>query len=174
MMDRVETGDGFSVLDCVALVMGAAVASIHIRGVIREGMTGHVWVLVSLTFSWVALTATGPFLLVVRRFAREIPDYPKVGDYLWALLGFPWLVTAFLQSTIPDAVKSRGEFIMAALSVGLAMASLIALGTVWTTWVMVPPEQARRVASTPWTNRVGLSLAVAWPIQCGIGMVVGS
>ena len=27
-------------------------------------------------------------------------------------------------------------------------------------------------SSAPWTNRVGLILAIAWPIQCGLGMVV--
>ena len=34
---------------------------------------------------------------------------------------------------------------------------------------MVPPEEAARTAATPWTNRVGLILSVAWPIQCGVG-----
>jgi len=43
---------------------------------------------------------------------------------------------------------------------------------VWNTWVIVPPEQAARVEASPWTNRVGLILAIAWPIQCGLGMVV--
>ena len=37
---------------------------------------------------------------------------------------------------------------------------------------MVPPDQAVRVESAPWTNRVGLILSIAWPIQCGLGMVV--
>jgi hypothetical protein len=54
----------------------------------------------------------------------------------------------------------------------LAVVCLIALAVVWLTWVMVPPEQASRTASTPWTNRVGLILSIAWPIQCGLGMVV--
>jgi hypothetical protein len=38
--------------------------------------------------------------------------------------------------------------------------------------VMVPPKQAARVEGSPWTNRVGLILAIAWPIQCGLGLVV--
>lgn len=172
MMERAETGDGFSVLDGVALVMGAAVASVHIRGVIRDGLTGFFWVLVWVTFTWVALTATGPFLFLVRRFARRLPDYPKVGDGLWAALGLPWLLTAVLRSTASGAGPRRDDLFATGLSVGLAIVSLIALVVVWTTWVMVPPEQASRAASTPWTNRVGLVLAVAWPVQCGIGMVV--
>ncbi len=32
-MERIDTGDGFSVLDGAALVVGAAIASIHILGV---------------------------------------------------------------------------------------------------------------------------------------------
>jgi hypothetical protein len=58
------------------------------------------------------------------------------------------------------------------LSLGLGLACLITLGVVWNTWVMVPPEQAARVEAGPWTNRVGLILSIAWPIQCGLGMVV--
>jgi hypothetical protein len=172
MMDRAGGGDGFRVLDGAALVMGAAVASVHIRNIIRDNLSGFGWVLVWCTFTWVALTATGPFLFLVRRFARQLPGYPQVGDGLWALLGIPWLMTAILRSTTDDGVSGNDEFFAAGLGVGLAIASLIALGVVWKTWVMVPPEQAARTASTPWTNRVGLALAIAWPIQCGIGLVL--
>ncbi len=48
----------------------------------------------------------------------------------------------------------------------------VALVVVWGKWVMVPPEQAARIEGAPWTNRVGLILAIAWPIQCGLGLVV--
>jgi hypothetical protein len=58
------------------------------------------------------------------------------------------------------------------LSVGLAVVCLIALVVVWSTWVMVPPGRAAQVEAAPWTNRVGLILAIAWPIQCGLGLVV--
>ncbi len=37
---------------------------------------------------------------------------------------------------------------------------------------MVPPEQATQVEAGAWTNRVGLVLAITWPIQCGLGLVV--
>ncbi len=172
MMEPVEASDGFSVLDSIALVLGAAVASLHIRGVIREEMNGLVLLVLWGTFSWIALTASGPFLLLLRGFARRQEGYPRVGDALWALLGFPWIVTAILRSTFPRAVADRFDFVSAALSVGIAMVCFISLGVIWTKWVMVPPEQATRNASTPWTNRLGFVLAIAWPVQCGIGMVV--
>ena len=44
-------------------------------------------------FAWIAVTASGPFLLLVRLYARRLPDYPKVGDRLWALIGLPWILT---------------------------------------------------------------------------------
>ncbi|HKM54923.1 MAG TPA: hypothetical protein VJY33_16055, partial [Isosphaeraceae bacterium] len=58
------------------------------------------------------------------------------------------------------------------LVVSLAIACLIAVVVVWTTWVIVPPDQAMEMEVTPWTSRVGLILSIAWPIQCGICMVV--
>lgn len=169
MMDRAGVGEGFSVLDGAALVMGAAVASVHIRYIIRDNLSEFGWVLVWCTFSWISLTATGPFLFIGRRFARKLPSYPQVGDCLWALLGIPWLMTAVVRSTADDGVA---ENYATGLGVAVAIACWIALVVVWKTWVMVPPERAARTAATPWTNRVGLALAIAWPIQCGIGMVL--
>ena len=125
-----------------------------------------------ITFTWVAVTAAGPFLFLARRFARRLPDYPKIGDRLWALLGIPWLATALVQSAAPGSDPRHNSLFTTSLSVGLAVACLITLGVVWNTWVMVPPEQAARLEAAPWTNRVGLILAIAWPIQCGLGMVV--
>jgi hypothetical protein len=167
--EQADPGSGFSVLDGVALVMGAAVASVHIRDVIRGGLTTFAWALIWGTFAWVAVTAAGPFVFLVRRFARRLPDYPKVGDVLWVILGIPWLLTAVLKSADPAGDPPRNEFV---LSLGLPIAAMIALAIVWKQWVMVPPEQASRAASPPWTNRLGLILSIAWPIQCGVGLLV--
>src|SRR5436309_524433 len=62
VIQRSEPGGGFSVLDGAAIVTGAAVASIHIRRVIRDDLAAPGWVLIWGTFAWVALTAAGPFL----------------------------------------------------------------------------------------------------------------
>ena len=97
-MERIDTGEGFSVLDGAALVMGSAIASIHTLRVMRSDLTGAGWIMIWITFTWVAVTATGPFLYLARRFARRMADYPKIGDRLWALLGIPWLATAAVQS----------------------------------------------------------------------------
>src|SRR4051794_21601888 len=81
-----ERGGGFGVLDGAAIVGGAAVASIHVRGAIRDELAGPGWALLWGTFAWVALTSAGPFLLLMNRGMRRLPDYPRVGDVLWALL----------------------------------------------------------------------------------------
>jgi hypothetical protein len=165
-----SAAEGFSVLDGVALVAGAAVASVHMRGVLVEDLFGPGWVIVLGTFAWVAVTAAGPFLFLVRKYARSMPRYPKVGDALWAVLGLPWLLTALIQTA---AMPSQtGQVPATLLMIGLGASSLIALAVVWGTWVMVTPQQASETFSTPWTNRVGLVLSIAWPIQCGLGMVV--
>jgi hypothetical protein len=171
-MDRNGAGGGFSVVDGVALVMGSAIASVHTLRVMRSDLSGAGWIMVWTTFAWVAVTSAGPFLFLARRFARRLPDYPKIGDRLWALLGIPWLASAVVQSAAPGSEPRQNSLFTTTLSVGLGVACLITLGVVWSTWVMVPPEQAAIVEASPWTNRVGLILAIAWPIQCGLGMVV--
>jgi hypothetical protein len=166
---------GFTLLDGAALVGGAAVASVHIRGAVPDELPGGGWVLVWITFAGVALTAGGPFVFLERRFWRRTRGYPRVGDVLWAILGLPWLLTALLRTASPGGGPRRNELVSAGLSFGLGIASMIALAVVWGTWVLVPPEQVSKGSPTPWTNRMGLILAVAWPLQCGFGLVfVGS
>jgi hypothetical protein len=171
---RDPDGGGVSVLDGVALVAGAAVAAVHIRGILSDDIFGPGWVIVLGTFIWVSVTAAGPFLFLVRKYARALDEYPRVGDWLWALLGLPWLLTALIQTTPAQAVPGPQPHPAAAtlLTVGLWATSLIALAVVWMTWVVVTPKEASRTFSPPWTNRVGLLLSIAWPIQCGLGLVV--
>jgi hypothetical protein len=171
-MERIDKGEGFGILDGGALVIGSAVASIHILGVRRLDISGVNWFIVALTFAWVAVTAAGPFVFLERRYGGRIPSYPQIGDSLWALLGIPWVVTGLVQSAAPTSEPGHNPWFAMTLSTGLAIVCLIAVAVVWSNWVMVPPQQAARVEAAPWTNRVGLVLSIAWPIQCGSGMVV--
>jgi hypothetical protein len=166
-------GSGISVLDGVALVAGAAVASVHLMGLLRQTEPGEVWVLFWGAFAWVTLTATGPFLYVLRKYFRALDGYPKTGDRLWAMLGLPWVLTSALATSPGSAGLSVGNSAYAAvLSVALALVSVIAVAVVWGAWVMVTPGEANERFGAPWTNRVGLILSVAWPVQCGVGMIV--
>ena len=64
------------------------------------------------------MTAAGPFLYLARRFVRRLPNYPKIGDRLWACLGLPWLVTALLQSATPGTEPRHNPLFSATLIVG--------------------------------------------------------
>jgi hypothetical protein len=171
MAKDVSSGGGFTLLDGVALVVGSAVASVHLRALTEPRLGGAV-ALFWITFAGVALTSAGPFLFIARRFVRRTPGYPGIGDQLWGVLGLPWLLTVVLATPPRGPSPSRGEFYVAALGASLAFACLIALGTVWKTWVMAPPDRLRVREPGPWTDRVGLALAVAWPLQCGFGLMV--
>lgn len=172
MEGRPEALGGFTLLDGAAVVTGAAVASIHIRGALPMGLPGGGWVLVWITFAGVAVTAAGPFVFLGRRFGRRTAGYPRIGDLLWALWGLPWILTALLRTASPGGDPHRSELVGLGLSIGLGVAATIALTVVWTKWVLLPPEQVRRAEPTPWTNRVGLALSVAWPLQCAFGLLV--
>jgi hypothetical protein len=171
-MDRTDAGSGINVLDGVALVMGSAIASVHILRVIQADLTGAGWIMIWLAFSWISVTAAGPFVFLARKYSRHLAGYPKIGDSLWALLGVPWLLTAIIQSAYPGQESRQNPLLSWTLGLGLGIVSAIAVAVVWGTWVVVPPEHAARIEAAPWTNRVGLILAIAWPIQCSLGMVV--
>jgi hypothetical protein len=179
---RTRTTGGFNVLDGVALVIGAAVASIHLRDLVAERpLSGFGWGLVWITFSGVALSAAGPFVLVVRRSFRRLERYPRLGDGLWAVLGVPWVSTALIRprglglaADAPrfGALGAAATLYTTCLWLLLLAASLVSLVLVWKTWVLAPPERLQDRESSSWTDRFGLALAVAWPLQCAFGLVV--
>jgi hypothetical protein len=171
-MERIDLGDGLSVLDGGALVMGSAIASVHILRAMRTDLSGAGWLMMAVTFTWVAITAAGPFVYLARRFVRRLSHYPKTGDRLWAILGVPWLASAILQSAAPSTESRPNTFFTMTLSVGLGIACMIALAVIWNTWVIVSPAQAARIEAAPWTNRVGLVLSIFWPIQWGVALIV--
>jgi hypothetical protein len=171
-MEQAGSTAGFSVLDLGALVMGAAIASVHVLRVMREDLSFGAWIMIGAVFAGVTATSAGPFIFLARRYVRRQADYPRVGDRLWALFGIPWLATAIIQSATPVSAPRHEPLFSTILSVGLGIVCMIALTVVWSTWVMVPPDQAARIETGPWTNRIGLIVAIAWPLQCGLGMVV--
>ncbi len=126
-----------------------------------------------LTFAGVALTAAGPFLLLARRFGRRPPGYPRLGDRTWAILGVPWVLTAILRASSRSRGPDGLDLYTLALALGLAIACLTTVAIVWKHWVQAPPR-AHDEEPTSWTARIGMMLSVAWPIQCGFGLVVTS
>jgi hypothetical protein len=169
------------VLDITALVIGAAVASVHLRHLIEPGLTAAGWGMVWVTFAGVAISAAGPFVVLVRGVLLRLPGYPRTGDSLWCLLGLPWVLSGLLRLAWDDGPASGGlrrgvgetgaDASAALLWIGLGAASVVAMGTVWRTWVLASPAQIQARQSA-WTDRVGLVLSVAWPMQFGFGLVV--
>ena len=170
-MDAVpDRGDGFTVPDGVSLVVAAAVASVHMRGPVQIA-AGAAWTLVWVAFAGVAITAAGPILFLMRRYGRRPEGYPHLGDRLWGLLGLPWVVTSPFRMS-----PGRGDalsFYSTALTMSLGAACLVVLAVLWKVWVMTPPRvRASKDEGTSWTDRLGMALSVAWPLQCGFLLVI--
>ena len=171
-MERsVEAGRGFTVLDGAAMIVGAAVASLHFSGAAPPRLTGLGWGLVWGAFAGIALTAAGPALFLARRFLRRLQGYPRVGDRLWATLGTPWLLAALVRDP-RSSERTGGEIYVAVLTIGLAVSILLAIVSVWKIWVLAVRDRGEEDVASPWTNRVGLALAVAWPLQCGYALLL--
>src|SRR5262249_7464923 len=131
MEERPPRDDGLNLLDGAALVTGAAVASVHIRGAVPEALVGAGWGLGWGTFTGVGLTAAGACRFLGRRYGRRSPGYPRSGDVLWTLLGLPWLLTALIKTASSGDGTHRSELYINALGLGLGLASMIALAVVW-------------------------------------------
>ena len=82
-MERpVEAGRGFTLLDGAAMIIGAAVASLHFSGATPARLTGLGWGLVWGAFAGIAITAAGSALFLARRFIRRLEGYPRRGSAL--------------------------------------------------------------------------------------------
>ena len=172
MLERNELPGGFTVLDGGAIVAGAAVSAVHLRGVIDEPFTGPGWILAWATFALIALTAAGPFLFLFQRLQGRRANLLRTGELVWTVLGIPWIVTALIATGAGDFTRTPPDVLSAWLGIGLALSSLVSMTVLWSKWVRVDLARAAENFSGPWTNRVGLVLAVAWPLQCGMGLVV--
>jgi hypothetical protein len=167
-----DRDDGFTVLDGAALVVASAVASVHMRGPVQAAV-GAGWGLLWVAFAGVGLTAAGPILYLMRRYGRRPEGYPRIGDRLWALLGTPWLIASpFRAGPVGEVSRSLGLY-ASLLTFSVAAACIAVPAVLWKVWVLTPP-QARPPAHgpSPWTARMGLAIAVAWPLQCGLLLVV--
>jgi hypothetical protein len=170
---------GITMLDGAALVTGAAVASVHFREFTDEmsGLTILGWTMLLAAFAWLAVTAAGPFVFLVRRFSRRPEGYPKAGDLLWLAFGLPWAIAALFRSGAGNLVDSGNAYYVKGLFAGLFAASGLSLWQIVRTWKSIGPgAPASPVSPEPtastWTELIGRTVAIAWPIQLGLGFVV--
>jgi hypothetical protein len=172
------TKPGWNLLDAVAIVTGAAVASVHVRERIDPG--GHLTTigggLLVASFLFLSLTSTGPILYFVRKFLRHTHRYPRDGDRVWMMLGLPWFVVALWRSSLgPVPSRLALERTAGMLQVGIGLAA------VYSTWMLIkrwrelaPPPNGEpdppRV--TPASSRIGFALGAAWPLQLGLALTL--
>ena len=177
MADRDEAGGGFTVLDGAALVTGAAVASVHIRSAVPEFDGPGDWAWAWCLFTWLSLTSAGPFVFLVRRFFTRPSGYPGLGDRLWAISGAPWLLAAAVKTGEPAGEVLAGQVDPAyvyCLSMGLCLVTMVDIPVLAARYLLGDPSRPKAHGPSTWTDRLGFFLAIAWPIQCGVGLVVMS
>ncbi len=177
MDSRREPGSpsGFTMLDGAALVLGAAVSSVHLRPFTSRGLFDGALGLFWPTFVGVALTACGPFVLLERWFWRRSPDYPGLGDILWAVLGLPWVLTSVLRASAGSLGPRMLDLYRPSLVFLIGLSCMVTMAAVTHRWILKPPSPSETLApSGPWTTRVGLAVSFTWPLQCGFGMIVTS
>ena len=169
MSDPIERG-GLTMLDGAALVTGAAVASVHFREFAGElaRLDLRGWAMVSVAYTWLALTSAGPFVFLVRRSGRRPSGYPGVGDVSWLAIGSPWLIAALFISASGGSFNPANGFYTNALWIALYVVSAIGMVGLLRTWPAVGPKPQRR----SWTDAVGRAIAATWPLQLGLGFVV--
>jgi hypothetical protein len=166
---------GFTVLDGAGLVSGAAVSAVHLRHWGEQPLHLAGWILPWLAFSGVAITAAGPLILGLRRLSGQDGGRLRLGDVLWLLLGLPWLVSApwrpagLLMLEPPTAPARRYAL---SLGVPLAVCGFLAMGLLWSRWVQRPDAQRNSGRRPAWTERVGIALAIASPLQWGFLLIV--
>jgi hypothetical protein len=168
-------------LDAAALVTGGAVASVHFRDFDEEiaGLTFLGWALLVPAFAWLALTAAGPFVFLVRRFSRRPDGYPGPDDWLWLAFGVPWTVAALVRSGSGGLPEGANPVYAAGLFLGLAAATAPAIVRLWRSLPRIDPlatgPATLLVPPCPpasWTARIGRVVSIAWPLQLGLGLVV--
>jgi hypothetical protein len=174
VVEAVTSPGGLTMLDAAALVTGGAVASVHFRPFEEEigGLTPLGFSFLVLAFAWLAVTAAGPFVYLVRRYGRRRPGYPSPPDLLWLAFGLPWAIAALYRS-IAESMSTAANILYGnALFIGLALASGLAVFRLKRAWSALDAARTSKAPRRTWTEWIGTAIAVAWPLQLGLGFVV--
>lgn len=176
-MGRLGFSREFTLLDGGVLVTGAAIAAAHFRLHAPDPHGLPAWLGTLAIFGWLAITASGPFALLVRRWRASIAGPPPgLGDWLWLVWGSPWVATALMTvghpTATPDAAPGRLDpAYVGSLALGLIFATAVAVPTLIArlAWAHPRADDAPPIA---WSQGVGLALTAAWPLQAGVGLVM--
>lgn len=141
-------------------------------------MTPFGWGMIWVTFCGVAITASGPIIYLARRLGRPQLGYPRKCDWMWVVLGLPWIVSAILPRASAGLNRSRSQApgVVAIYEVALfplvALACVVALAIVWRYWVSPNGRAHDLQAPRSWTENVSLTLAITWPLQLGFALML--
>jgi len=165
----------FTMLDGFSMVLGAAIASVHLRMAQLQPRSALGWVFLIALLGGLSLTATGPFLYLSRRFlARPSLGYPQFGDRLWTLWGCPWIISALVTAVFPSEPHSGrvDPVYVGTLGLGLFLASSVAIPILAARYIWADFGLTRRPPGMrwSWSDRVGRALTATWPIQVGVGL----
>ncbi len=160
--------EGLSTLDGVALVTGAAMASIHVRALFTDLPGPFTIALIVVLFCWMSLASAGPFVFAVRRFVRHLGNYPGLGDRLWLLAGVPWILAGVVRTGSTSSNLDPGsDRPYAAALIGSVS---VAIG--WGLLIVLRHGAAACVANRSWTEWAGLLCTGLWPLQALTAFVI--
>lgn len=190
---------GFTMPDGLAIVAGAAVASVHLRDALPLVLDGWSWLLAAFAFGGITITATGPFVAAFAAWVGPAPpprEPPRLrtGEKLWLALGTPWGLFGVLRTAMPTESIAPDGWVRQLFFAALGLTTLVVFAVAWRTWLRPPadplpllgadssrppglaaesePEPEQEQAST-WTNRIGFVLAMLWPLQFALAMLTG-
>ena len=151
------------------LFVGAAIASVHVLGIRRVRPLRSGWIMMSHRILLDRHNRCRPISLPGTQIHQTIAAISQDRRSFVGAAGAP--MACVRNSSVGYSwhrTKTQSS-VLDNFDLGARIVCLIALIVVWGTWVMVPPEEVAQVEAAPWTNRLGLILSIAWPIQCGAG-----
>lgn len=93
---RNETG-AFGVQDGGSLVVGGAIASLHLRDVVPSDPSGVSALMALAMILGIGVTASGPLIVGLHAWSAQGWVRPSRGEWVWALAGLPWILAALAR-----------------------------------------------------------------------------
>lgn len=170
----------WSLLHIVAIVTGAAVASMHLkdRAVFGDELNEFGVALLIVVFLFLAVAATGPFLYGIHRLVYRKPDALFSGESAWLVLGLPWLITALWRSVFDSGISTTAGqrwllFLWVMLGASCLYAAVVAVIRFRRT---APGTEGQKGKMAPGLlsliDTIGGTLALLWPFQFLVAMLL--